>query len=153
MVEIDRDPGGSTMIRVSREVREMIEQEKIIPREPLNDCIKRGILENREHRKHPSIETREGLKTELETVVTNPRVVTCGGTEDEHVANYLRAHPGEKILDGENIHHINGNHNDNRLENLVKLPKKEHGEAHEKLHKDFPPLHATKGNLIVGKDI
>jgi hypothetical protein len=41
MVEIDREPGGSTMIRVSTEVREMIETAKIIPREPLNDCIKR----------------------------------------------------------------------------------------------------------------
>jgi len=29
------------MIRVSTEVRELIEGAKIIPREPLNDCIKR----------------------------------------------------------------------------------------------------------------
>jgi hypothetical protein len=46
MVEIDREPGGSTMIRVSTEVREMIESAKIIPREPLNDCIKRILKEN-----------------------------------------------------------------------------------------------------------
>lgn len=38
------------MIRVSMEVRDMIEEEKIIPREPLNDCIKRLIVENRENK-------------------------------------------------------------------------------------------------------
>ena len=48
---IDRDIGGSTMIRVSIDVKEMIEEEKIIHREPLNDCIKRMILENRKNRK------------------------------------------------------------------------------------------------------
>jgi hypothetical protein len=48
MTAIDREPGGSTMIRVSIEVRDMIEAEKIIPREPLNDCLKRIIAENRQ---------------------------------------------------------------------------------------------------------
>lgn len=47
MVTIGRNPGESTMIRISQEVREMIETEKIIPREPLNECIKRLIIENR----------------------------------------------------------------------------------------------------------
>lgn len=65
MVAIDREVGGSTMIRVSMEVKQMIEEEKIIPREPLNDCIKRGILENRKNRQHPSIETRESLDREV----------------------------------------------------------------------------------------
>jgi hypothetical protein len=46
MTAIDREPGGSTMIRVSIEVRDMIEAVKIIPREPLNDCLKRIITEN-----------------------------------------------------------------------------------------------------------
>ena len=72
MAAIDRDPCGSTMIRVSIEVRELLEEEKIIPREPLNDCIKRGILENRNYRNNLPIETKETLKKEIETVVTNP---------------------------------------------------------------------------------
>jgi hypothetical protein len=50
MVAIDREVGGSTMIRVSIEIRDMLESEKIIPREPLNDCLKRLVLENRKHR-------------------------------------------------------------------------------------------------------
>jgi hypothetical protein len=48
MTAIDREPGGSTMIRVSWEVRDMIEAVKIIPREPLNDCLKRIIIENQQ---------------------------------------------------------------------------------------------------------
>lgn len=36
------------MIRVSSEVRDLIEAVKIIPREPLNDCLKRIITENQQ---------------------------------------------------------------------------------------------------------
>ena len=49
------------MIRVSTEVRELIEESKIIPREPLNDCIKRILKENRdlkEQRGHQIIATQ-----------------------------------------------------------------------------------------------
>ena len=47
MPPIGREPGDSTMIRVSLEVRGLIETVKIIPREPLNDCLKRVISENK----------------------------------------------------------------------------------------------------------
>jgi len=64
---IGKDPGESTMIRVSYEVKDMIEKEKLIPREPLNDCIKRGILENRKYRTlNQSFETKESLKSVFE---------------------------------------------------------------------------------------
>jgi hypothetical protein len=153
MAPIDRDIGGSTMIRVSWEVRELIEQEKLIPREPLNDCIKRGILENRKYRQHPSLETKENLKTELEQVTTNPNIPNCGGVEEAHLEVYFKNHPNEKLLPREHIHHINGNHNDNRIENLVKVSPKEHGKEHAQLHKEFPMLNSTKSNDIVGKTI
>ena len=39
-----REVGESTMIRVSYDVKEMIEKAKIIPREPLNDCIQRVFI-------------------------------------------------------------------------------------------------------------
>jgi len=153
MTAIDREVGGSTMIRVSWEVKEMIEQEKIIPREPLNDCIKRGILENRKNRQHPSLETKENLKTELEQVTTNPDIPCCGNVDEGHLQVYFKNHPNEKLLPGENIHHINGNHNDNRIENLVKVSPKEHGAAHAQLHKEFPQLKSTKSDMIVGKTV
>jgi hypothetical protein len=41
---IDQEVGQSTLIRVTTEVREMIESEKIIPREPASDCIKRVFV-------------------------------------------------------------------------------------------------------------
>jgi len=46
-VPCDPNFGKETQIRISIEVKKMIEDEKIIPREPLNDCIKRLILELR----------------------------------------------------------------------------------------------------------
>ena len=141
------------MIRISYEVKEMIEEEKIIPREPLNDCIKRGILENRKNRLHPSIETKESLKKELESVVTNPNARSLGSPDNEHIDIWKNAHPGEQLLSGEHIHHINGNHNDNRIENLEKVTVKEHGEAHTQLRKEFLPLYSTKSNDIIGKNI
>jgi hypothetical protein len=45
-----RDPGDSTMIRVTYEVQQMLAAEKIIPREPWNDCVERLIKEVRKLR-------------------------------------------------------------------------------------------------------
>ena len=42
-------------------------------------------------------------------------------------------HPEDPILPGEVIHHINGNRQDNRIENLAKLP----WFGHAKLHQDM----------------
>lgn len=56
---IDREVGGSTMVRVSMDVKDMLDTEKIIPREPLSDCIGRLILELRDFR-----DERAGLKKE-----------------------------------------------------------------------------------------
>jgi hypothetical protein len=152
MVAIDREVGGSTMIRVSIEVKQMIEEEKIIPREPLNDCIKRGILENRKHRQHPTIETKEALETELKEIVTNPNS-PGGGVNDEYLYAWNAAHPEDRAKKFEIIHHINGNHNDNRPENLEKVSSRGHADAHIQLHKEFPLLNSSKGNDIVGKPI
>lgn len=54
---VDREVGGSTMVRVSMDVKDMLDTEKIIPREPLSDCIGRLILELRDLR-----DIRSGFK-------------------------------------------------------------------------------------------
>lgn len=42
-------------------------------------------------------------------------------------------HPDQPIEYNEIIHHINGNHQDNRIENLEKVKMKQHGQRHKKM--------------------
>ena len=145
MTAMDREVGGSTMIRVSMEVKKMIEDEKIIPREPLNDCIKRGILENRSLKKrHPSIETQDMLRNDMENFVTKPEMWKGG----DYRGIWLYNHPGEIIEPDECIHHINGNHNDDHPDNLMKVKRCDHNMLHEN-----DGCKHSKGNDIVGKTI
>lgn len=44
---IDREPGGSTMIRVSIEVKDQLNALKSIEREAIGDVVKRILIENR----------------------------------------------------------------------------------------------------------
>lgn len=55
------------------------------------------------------------------------------GRVPEHRYVWWLHHPGETIEYNEMIHHINGDHQDNRPENLEKLKMKQHGIAHRKL--------------------
>lgn len=152
MAEIDREPGGSTMIRVSVEVKEMIESEKLIPREPLNDCIKRGILENRRYKQERhDIETRERLLLELEGAVVNTNVPESGGWLQGYRRLWQKFHPDESLTKEDHIHHINGNHNDDRPENLMKVTPKEHGEHTSEIFSGDPPR--ERNEKVVGKDI
>jgi len=93
------------------------------------------------------------METEIKDVVCNSKILAYGGVTDSHVQIYLANHPGETLAPGELIHHINGNHNDNRIDNLIKISPKQHGALHTDLNDEFPPLNSTKGNTIVGKDI
>ena len=124
------------MIRVSIEVRDLIEDEKIIPREPLNDCIKRGILENRRFKALlDSIETRERLRIDLEGNTLNPRVPGTKNTDFAAREIWEKFHPGEILKTEDIIHHVNGNHNDDRPENLLKVDSAGHGKAHAELNR------------------
>lgn len=139
------------MIRVSMEVKEMIETEKIIPRESLNDCIKRGILESRrlkaEKVERQSIETREKLLAIFNGIVINKEIPEVYSIDNSYHGIYCHFYPDDRILKGEVIHHINGNHNDDRPENLMKMTAEEHGGSHKELQKFTP----TKSNDIVGR--
>jgi hypothetical protein len=145
---IGKDPGESTMIRVSYEVKEMIEAEKIIKREPLNDCIKRGILENRKYRTlNQSFETKESLKSDLENVTLNKSIPDPKITDKYHRKIWDDLHPDDPFKKGDVIHHINGNHNDDNPENLQKLTMSEHGQLPRRAEK-----YTMTQSSIIGKD-
>jgi len=117
------------MIRVSSEVRELLELEKIIPREPLNDLIKR-IISERHH--SITLQTKEKMERDMKDFVLNPEIPD---TNNNHRNIYQRAHPDEVLTQDDLIHHINGNHDDNRVENLQKVTPKEHAALHQELTK------------------
>lgn len=53
----------------------------------------------------------------------------------EHRYIWWLHHQNEPIKYNEIIHHINGDHNDNRIENLEKVKYKEHYAKHQQLNK------------------
>ena len=131
---IDRDPMGSTMIRIDNETHDMLDSVKVIPQEPYNDCVKRLIRENQRFKKiYFTTQTREKMQDEIKNFVLNPDIKIDLGN---HRQIWLDAHPGEIIGPNDHIHHINGNHNDNRPENLQKVNASEHRKAHAKMVKD-----------------
>jgi hypothetical protein len=150
---IDPEFGSETQIRVKTDVKKMIDDEKIIPRESANDCIKRIIRENRQFKlKYSTTQTKEKMESELNNFVLNPDVPSTPAHSHRNI--WQAAHPDEQIAADEMIHHINGNHDDNRPENLEKVTAKGHGEAHSQLNKEFSrPIESTGGKDIVGKTV
>lgn len=135
---VGKDPGDSTMIRLNLDVKAELESEKIIPRESLNDCTKRLICENRQLKQElPTTQTRLKMMSELVNFVLNPDIPDTG---HNHREIWKITHPGEILTSEDFIHHINGNHNDNRPENLLKVSAKEHAIAHAELRKQNDPL-------------
>ena len=82
---------------------------------------------------NPTTATRERLYRELENYVLNPLVPDTL----YHRRVWALAHSEEKLTPNDFIHHINGNHFDNRLENLQKVTPSEHAKLHAILNKSL----------------
>lgn len=66
---------------------------------------------------------------------TRVRLISRGGKKVLAHRWIMEQHLGRKLLPTEQVHHINENPLDNRLENLVVMD----GKAHQKMHKQIYP--------------
>ena len=133
MPTVDREPGGSTMIRVSMEIKDQLNALKVHPREAIDDCVERLIKENQTfHNIYPSTQTRPRMEKDMSDFVLNPAVPS---TFNHHRQIYMESHPDEVLNNTDIIHHINGNHDDNRPENLMKTTDAEHRKLDAELTK------------------
>ncbi len=64
-----------------------------------------------------------------------PYKMSKGGTVPEHRYIWWLNHKDDPIKYNEEIHHINGDHQDNRIENLEKVTLKQHRQRHKELRK------------------
>jgi hypothetical protein len=80
---------------------------------------------------HPSKEKNRDI------IVNHPECPYAqkNGNVAEHRYIWWLHHPDQPIKYNEMIHHINGDHKDNRIENLEKLKDKQHGQRHKELKK------------------
>lgn len=128
-------PRTEKTIIVKEDVYRELESLKVIPRESFSDCIVRIIRENQTyHNPTRDIQTKKKMEDEIKDFVLNPEIPD---PNEQHKKIWLQTHPGERINPGEIIHHINGNHGDNRPENLLKVTEKEHGKCHSELNKKY----------------
>ena len=123
------------MIRIGNDTHDMLDSVKVIPQEPYNDCIKRLVRENQKLKNiYFTTQTRERMEADIKNFVLNPDVPDTIGN---HREIYQKSHPEEKLTQDDLIHHVNGNHDDNRVENLQKVSAQEHAEAHAQMNKEF----------------
>lgn len=123
------------MIRVSWKAKEELNALKIVPREAIGDVVQRLIKENQTfHKIYGTTQTKERMEKDLKNFVLNPLIPDIAGNTT-HRKIWQEAHPDEKLTQDDIIHHINGNHDDNRIENLMKVTIKEHWKLHAELNK------------------
>ena len=116
-----------TTISLELSVYTDLKNMKLIPQEPFSDVIKRTLIENRQFKKlNPTTQTREKMEKDIKEYVMNPEIPD----DTNHRKVWQNAHPNEILTPDDVIHHINGNHDDNRTENLQKTNTKDHASLH-----------------------
>lgn len=80
----------------------------------------------------PDLEGRSTMETDLKEYVTNKDMPELSL---DYRRNWLDSHPGETLTSEDTIHHINGNHNDHRPVNLMKIKTPKHPTIHAEMRK------------------
>ena len=88
-----------------------------------------------------TLQTRDRMEQDLKNYVLNPDVPD---TIHPRLI-WQNAHPGESLLQTDYIHHKNGNHDDNRLENLEKVNEHLHGSKHAEMRQNLINHHMVYG--------
>lgn len=83
-------------------------------------------------KENPTSQTFDKMNNDLMNFVLNPNVPS---TNNNHRKIYLTYHPEEHLNRDDIIHHINGNHDDNSKENLMKVTAKQHARLHADMNK------------------
>jgi len=79
-------------------------------------------------------QTRETMMGDMKNYVLNRDIPD---TPNSHRMVYNSAHPEEPLRPiVDHVHHINGNHNDNRPENLEKVTEKTHAGKHAEMRRN-----------------
>lgn len=88
-------------------------------------------------------------KDNTDVMVTAPECPYASGTGrvSEHRYVWWKYHKNDPPLEyGDVIHHINGNHKDNRIENLVRLSAKDHRTIHGETIRESKRVNRLKKN-------
>jgi hypothetical protein len=126
---VGQEPGNSTMIRISIGTKEALNALKNDKSEAIGDVVKRLVRNDQKlHKISGDTHTKERLENDLKTI-TDPLVPDEGNPKKI----WLDAHPNERLEPLDVIHHINGYHDDNREENLMRVTMSEHGRIHAEI--------------------
>lgn len=87
-------------------------------------------------RKSHTLQTKLIMKHELETFVLNRDIPDT--IPNSHREVWQLMHPYYKLTQHDIIHHINGNHDDNRPGNLKRVTNSEHHKIHWDMFKNRP---------------
>jgi hypothetical protein len=102
------------------------------------------------HKMNPTSQTKSKMDNELQFYVLNQGIPD---TPHNYREVWFDTHPGEPLTSSDLIHHINGNHNDNRPENLLKLVScSEHRLKHMELNKNLNERPELGNNVSIAHE-